>query len=441
MCAVTPKARDPYRSRTRLGLAAVALVAVVVAGCGGSGPSPRPSAPAATSTAVPTPTPPPTIYSTPTPESTPSAVPSIFPVPTPQLESGGAPAAALTDAKSAALQAALASLRANKAYPGMSAAIAFEDGTVWTGQTGQAVIATQSPVAEQTLFSVGSISKTFVAALVGRLAQRGTIGLDDPLATYVPSFFDAGAITIRQLLNHTSGIMDVFDVPGMGAAITADPARQWTPDEVLARVGQYRYKFEPGKGYHYSNTDYVLLGLVVEKATGETVAELVRTEFLGPLDLRHTFLQTEETATGPEAHGYMQPSSRPHDNSAGTMLPFTAEASVVGPAGAYVSTASDLARWGAALYGGSVLDQATLAAMVDISQTSPFKPRRVYGLGMEEITIAGHVAWGHLGHLDGTWAAMEYLPAYGMTIVVIANAEWCDPIAAAAILAPIAIGA
>jgi CubicO group peptidase (beta-lactamase class C family) len=121
------------------------------------------------------------------------------------------------------------------------------------------------------------------------------------------------------------------------------------------------------------------------------------------------------------------------------MLPFTAEATVVGPAGAYVSTASDLARWGDALYHGNVLDQATLAAMTDISQTqgfkAPFRPRWIYGLGLEETTIAGQTAWGHRGHLDGFWSAMWYLPASHVTIVVIANAEWADPVAAAAALA------
>ena len=119
------------------------------------------------------------------------------------------------------------------------------------------------------------------------------------------------------------------------------------------------------------------------------------------------------------------------------MLPFTSEATVVGSAGAYVSTASDLARWGDALYGGRVLDQATLAAMTDISQTqgfkAPFTPRWIYGLGVEETTIAGQTAWGHRGHLDGFWSAMWYLPASHVTIVVTANAEWADPISAVTI--------
>jgi D-alanyl-D-alanine carboxypeptidase len=410
---------------------ALALV-MVAAACGSSDSTP-------THSVGPTTPPPPTISATATPGASLSAVPSIYPVPTSDYAAPTNQPIALNDALAASLQKTVATLQTSKRFPGLSVAIAFPDGRVWAGQSGNAVVSPKTPVAADTLFSFGSISKTFVAALIGRLAQRGTIGLDDPLSKYVPTFYRAADITLRQLLNHTSGVMDVFEVKGMSAAILADPAHVWTPDEILARVGKSRYAFAPGKGYWYSNTDYVLLGQVIEKATGQTVASLVRSEFLDPLGLTHTFLQTQETAEGPLAHGYMTPASRPRDNTAGPMLPFTAEASAVGPAGAYVSTPSDLATWGSALYGGEILDQATLASMVDVSQTSgfkaPFKPKWIYGLGFEETTIAGQVAWGHRGHLDGFWSSMWYLPAYGVTVVVVANAEWCDPVAVTAALA------
>jgi D-alanyl-D-alanine carboxypeptidase len=350
------------------------------------------------------------------------------------------PAAQLDGSTAAALQKALATIRTSGGYPGVSAAVVFPDGSLWAGQSGSAVLSPQAPVTPDTLFSIGSISKTFVAALTGRLAARGTISLDDPLAKYVPTFYDAANITLRQLLNHTSGVRDLFDV--MAPAILANRTRAWSTEEILAKVGSARYAFAPGHGYWYSNTDYVLLGAVIEQATGKPIAALVRSEFLEPLGLTHTFLQTEEEAPGAKAHGYFKPASAPVDQSAGTMLPFTAEATVVGPAGAYVSTATDLARWGDALYNGNVLDQATLAAMADISQTQGFKAPYTpvhwpYGLGMEETSLAGQTAWGHRGHLDGFWSAMWYLPASHVTIVVIANAEWADPVAAAAVLAKV----
>jgi D-alanyl-D-alanine carboxypeptidase len=415
-------------------LAAAFLILTVVAACGSSGPT-------ATPPDGPMTPPPPTIAATATPQATPSAVPSIVAIPTSAYGAPTTPPIQLDDATAASLQKTVTTLQTSKLFPGLSVAVAFPDGRVWAGQSGNALISPKTLVTADTLFSFGSISKTFVAALAGRLAQRGTIGLDDPLSKYVPTFYQAADITVRELLNHTSGVMDLFAVPGMGAAILADPTRVWTPEQVLAKVGRSRYAFAPGKGYKYSNTDYVLLGVAIEKATGQTVASLVRSEFLDPLGLTHTFLQTEETVHGPLAHGYMTPASAPRDNSAGAMLPFTAEATVVGPAGGYVSTPTDLARWGSALYGGQILDEATLASMVDISQTSPFRPTWVYGLGMEETTIAGQIAWGHRGHLDGFWSSMWYLPAYGVTIVVVANAEWCDPVAITAALAKVILPA
>jgi D-alanyl-D-alanine carboxypeptidase len=371
-------------------------------------------------------------------------------VPTSRLAAPSTPSAHLDAAKTKALQTALNGIRSSGKYPGTSAAVLFPDGSIWTGVSGSAVLSKTS-LTSDTLFSAGSISKTFVAALVGRLAMAGTIGLDDPLSKYVPDFPNAANITLRELLNHTSGIDDLFDYNGtLGPAILARPTATWTPSQVFARLLGPRFK--PGANYYYSNTNYILLGLVIEKATGQTVAALVRSEFLTPLGLTHTYLQTEETAQGPKAHGYCTgagptcggiatAASTAWDNFAGTMLPFTSEATAVGFAGAYVSTASDLAIWANALYGGSILDDATLASMVDISQTAGLKtkPKYPYGLGFEQASVAGQLAWGHRGNLDGFWSAMEYLPAQHVTIVVLVNAQWADPVTAVSTLAKIAI--
>jgi D-alanyl-D-alanine carboxypeptidase len=411
--------------------------AIAAAACGSPGPTPSPVAsnqatPSPTAVATPTPTP------TPVPTATPLA--SIVAVPTSQLAGPSTAAAHLDDARAKSLQAALDGVRSSGKYPGASAAVLFPDGSIWSGVSGTATLSSKMPLTTDTLFSIGSISKTFVAALIGRLAMDGALGLDDPLSKYVPDFPNAANITIRQLLDHTSGIDDVFDPNGsLQTAILARRTATWTPAQVFARLLGPRFK--PGANYYYSNTNYILLGLVAEAATGQTVAALVRSDFLQPLAITHTFLQTEEPAPGPAAHGYMAPASQPVDQTAGTMLPFTAEATAVGFAGAYVSTASDLAVWANALYGGNVLDQATLASMVDISQTAGLKtkPNPPYGFGFELSSVAGQLAWGHRGHLDGFWSAMEYLPDSHVTIVVLTNADWADPVAASSVLAKIAI--
>jgi D-alanyl-D-alanine carboxypeptidase len=411
--------------------AAAILLAATVAACGSA---PSGSASAAGSTPVaPTPAPTPTTPQAPTP--TPGI--SIVPVPVGQVAAPGSAAARLDDATAAALQTALDGLRSAGKYPGASAAVMFPDGSIWSGVSGQAMYSPSTPLTTDTLLSVGSITKTFVAALISRLVEAGTIGLDDPLSKYVPTFTNASKITIRQLLDHTSGIRDLFKVKAMNSAILANKSATWTADKVLSQIGSQLYA--PGSHYYYSNTEYVLLGKVIEKATGKSVSSQIRTDFLTPLGMTHTFMQTEEQVTGPEAHGYMRKGSTV-TNAAGKMIPFTSEVTAVGPAGAYVSTASDLAVWANALYGGYVLDEAGLASMVDISATAKFKPRYPYGLGLEATTIDGQAAWGHRGHLDGFWSAMEYLPAYHLSIVILTNAEWADPISAASALAKAAIG-
>ena len=421
--ASAPRYPRPSRARGPFAPACGLIVALTIAACGSSATTASPASPTATPTAAPT------VSPSPSPTIAPVTV-SLVPVPVSRFETPAPAGATLDKATTAALQKALDALRSAKSYPGMSAALMFADGTLWNGQSGLAIRSNKTVVTQDTLFSIGSITKTFVAALVCRLAEAGTISLGDPLSKYVTGFPNAANISLRQLLNHTSGIRDLFT--SLGPKLLANPTRVWTPAQVLAGIGSPY--FAPGKGYKYSNTDFVLLGLVVEKATGKTVAAAIRSDLLTPLGLTHTYFQVSETPSGPEAHGYGPKASSARDYSAGKMIPFTSEVTAAGASGAYVSTASDIARWANALYSGNILDLATLSSMTDISPSLPYKPAWPYGLGFEETTIAGQVAWGHRGHLDGFWSAMWYLPDLHVTVVVLTNAEWADPVAAAAAL-------
>jgi D-alanyl-D-alanine carboxypeptidase len=421
---VTDHSRSTVRAAAQA--LAAALLVVAMAACGDTSPtrSPAPTQTTAASTAAATAT-----LSAPTalPTEPRASAPDIYPVPSLRPPApADAPAATLNPTTTATLDKTIKSVRSQGAFPGIAVSVVFPDGSMWTGASGSAVLSSHKPVTADTLFSVGSISKTFVAALALRLAERGTIGLDDPLSRYVPTYPNASHITLRQLLDHQSGIRDVFTSPGMADAILSAPSRIWTVDQVLARIG--KPYFAPGRSYRYSNTNYILLGVAIEKATGQTIASLVRSEFLDPLGLKNTWFQPQEkVASTAFAHGYMGPSSKPRDISAGQkMLPFNSEATVAGSAGGFVSTAPDLARWAAALYGGGVLDEAALASMIDVSATLPYKPTYPYGFGFERTAIAGRVAWGHRGHLDGFWSAMWYLPDSRITIVVLTNDEWTN---------------
>lgn len=422
----------PGRVHGRFAGGASALVlACVVAACGTPTPTPTATADDPTASALASATP----LASPTP--------NISIVPVPQYQAGGQTAysATLDAATAAKLQSTLTGIRGADKIPGVSAAVMFPDGSIWQGVSGQAVMSPSKPMTVDTILSAGSITKTFIAALICRLAEEGKVSLDDHLDKFVPDFTNASKITLRELLDHTSGIKDLFKVSAIASTFIKDPTRTWTADQILAKIGPQLY--QPGSYYYYSNTEYVLLGKVIEKASGQSVSALLRSDFLAPLGMSHTFLQTEEKVTGPQAHGYMKKGSSV-SNYAGTMLPTTAEATAAGTSGAIVSTASDLAIWANALYGGYVLDQADLAWMVDISPSLAIKSKTRpyglgYGLGLETATVAGQTAWGHRGHLDGFWAAMEYLPASHVTIVILTNADWIDPVAAASTLGKVAL--
>jgi D-alanyl-D-alanine carboxypeptidase len=397
---------------------AVAVYFAVAAACGSSTPSvTAPATPSAVVAPTDSPTSPPTLAPTPT------ATPTETPAPPTPSAAPNTPVDAQTAAK---LQTTLDALRSRYRFPGIAVAVILPDGSSWSGRSGVGVLSTKVPLAADTLFSVASISKTFTAALALRLAERGVVSLDDPLSRWVPSFPNAAKISLRELLNHTSGISDFFE-PAAYKWIDANHKATWTPAQVLARIG--RPYFAPGKGYRYSSTNYILLGMALEKATGEPLAATIRTEFLEPLGLSDTFLQGEEQIPNTLAHGYLSPLTAPKDVSVGQpMIPYVSVATAAGASGGFVSTAADIARWGAALYGGRVLEPASLTAMTDFSASQPYHPTYLYGLGVERLPVAGRIAWGHRGHLDGFWSTMAYFPDTHLTVAMTVNADWPNPL-------------
>jgi len=393
--------------RGRLPLIALAAVVVAIVTACGSTATPAPG---------PTPTPSPTVTPTVAPLS------SMVAVPTTRLD---APAnLQVGTASAAALQKALTNIAAG--VPGVQAAVVYPDGSTWAGSAGKAVIATGQAMTGDTLLAIGSVTKTFTGAVVMKLVEQGTLSLADPLSKYLPSFPNAANITLLELLNHTSGISDIFE-PHAYYYIQARKSVRWTPDRTLTQIGAPY--FAPGQGYHYSSTNYIILGMVVEAATGQTLASLIRSDFLTPLGLDHTFLQSEETPVGPLAHGYLGSVKSPKDVSAGqTLIPYVSAATAVGAAGGMASTATDVARWASALYSGRVFGPATLASILDTTATVPYKLYYPYGLGVEEYVLNGHLAWGHRGHVDGFWSMVVYVPDSGIAVALLANADWVNPV-------------
>jgi D-alanyl-D-alanine carboxypeptidase len=243
---------------------------------------------------------------------------------------------------------------------------------------------------------VGSVTKTFVATVVLQLAGERRLRLDDTVERWLPGLVpDGGRITLRQLLNHTSGTFDVVDDEAFFQGVLADPLREYTPRQLVGIATAHPPVFAPGAGWSYSSTNYVLLGLVAERATHRSVPTLVRQRITGPLGLRDTFLPARSPdIPGVHAHGYLPPSM-----TGGTYRDITrVSPTALGSGGALVSTPDDLRRFYRALLGGRLLRPAQLAEM---RTTTPAWPGYGYGLGLYTRTTPCGQIWGHDGGAPG----------------------------------------
>ncbi|MBA2756831.1 MAG: serine hydrolase, partial [Chloroflexi bacterium] len=302
-----------------------------------------------------------------------------------------------------ALQARLDDLRERYAIPGISVTIIFPDGTRWVGSSGLADVKAGRQVTPTTKFAVASVSKTFTAALIMALEEDGKVALDATVRSYLPELAIDPAITVRQLLDHTSGLNDFFFDRRIDKTLLSQPARRWDPAESLTYVGKPYFK--PGRGWHYSNTNYLVLGMLAERAGGAPLSDQLHERFLGPLGLAETSYQPSDEPADPLAHGYRFASpgrtARPIDLSDGSgIAPFTSVVTAAAGAGGIASNSQDLAVWTRQLYGGHVLEPASLQAMIlDAASTARFRPRLPYGLGVQLIDFAGEPSLGHSGRL------------------------------------------
>ena len=228
---------------------------------------------------------------------------------------------------------------------GVPGAIGYarDGGTVTVAASGLADLATKTPIAVGDRVRVGSLTKTFVATVVLQLAAEHLLSISDTVSRWLPGLVPGGAgITIRELLQHTSGIYSYTNDPGFLQALFSDPTRVWRPAELVRIAVAHPPVFPPGTSLAYSNTDYVLLGMIIQAATGHPVGQQLQARIFTPLGLRDTYLPyANPHLRTPYAHGYLlgQP---------GATGP--ADATVFGPswagaAGGIVSTAADLARF------------------------------------------------------------------------------------------------
>jgi D-alanyl-D-alanine carboxypeptidase len=413
---------------------AVAPTGIAPAAAAASGPGGSPAAaasPRAGELASPTPqvaetlTPAPTAVP-PAPTASPSAPTAS---PRPLISTTAVPAPDVSAATAARLDRALARARDALLLPGVEATVIFPDGSTWNGSAGLADVAAGRPVDPSTPFAVASVTKTFTSALILRYVDQGLVKLDDPLARWLPEWPNARKITIRMLLNHTSGIPDFFRNPKLDLALNRDMRRSWTPAEVLASYVPKGAVFPPGKGWAYSNTNYLLLGVVAAQVGGAPWEQLVRSELIEPLGLDTTYVQGVDLPPAVPAlayriiDGFLGPTPQVRTDGS-TVVPFRSVITAAGSAGAIASTSGDLARWARALYGGTgVLSAATRRELLTFVHAYRYGTVTSYGLGASRVSFDGHAAYGHTGALVGTRSAIRYFPKEKVAVAVLFNAD------------------
>lgn len=280
------------------------------------------------------------------------------------------------------------------------------------------------PMAPHMLFATGSITKNYVAALVLQLAEEGRLSLDDRVGRWLPSMphIDS-AITIRQMLGHTSGIFMFWENQKLWDDLIRYRDSVFTPEVVLSYLKEPH--FAPGRGFRYSNTNYLLLAMIATHAAGSTLSAELRKRFWTPLGLKNTYLSIEETIPPDRlAHVWgdnFEKDSRTRDI---TFLPRASHESITYGSSGVFSTAEDLAVWCAALFRGRVLRQASLTQMLTFNRAAAGSWCEGYGFGvflMKTSITNGETAYGHGGGNIGTSAYMAYLPEYQTSIVVMIN--------------------
>ncbi len=251
-------------------------------------------------------------------------------------------------------------------------------------------------------FEIGSNTKTFTAVLALQLVDQGKLKLDSPVEKYLPGVVPNGRnITVRMLLNHTSGLFSYTADPNFFADAEKDPQHVFTERELLDIAFRHAPTFAPGQGWAYSNTNYTLVGMIVQKVSGKGLATLVQQRIAKPLGLRHTYYANPRaTYTGPGyAHGYrIKFASGTPTYTDVSDLPLGGFA---GAAGAIISTPAELSRFFSSLLAGDLLSPKALQQMKTTVEMPASFGTGGYGLGLMRIDSPCGTVWGHGGDTLG----------------------------------------
>jgi D-alanyl-D-alanine carboxypeptidase len=355
---------------------------------------------------------------------------TTFTIGTTATTAASAPPTSEVDANQVALSNILHLHHTVGEFVGARLALRDADGTVTEVSAGTPTLDPSSgPVDPDVPWNIGSATKAFVAVVVLQLAEEGRIDLDAGIDGYLPDLARAEQITPRMLLNHTSGLNEYLD-----EVLVIDPLRQWTPAELIAIAEAAGPVGEPGGPHHYANTNYIILGEIIEAVTGNPWADEVQARIAEPLGLTHTgVIGDTEPAPGFElVDGSLADATHSYDPSVG------------GAAGAMQSTSRDMLTFATGLADGTLLSPESQAAMqtfLPAEDLSRFGIDHGYGLGLERYTMEDMTVLGHLGTGQTGSSYLGYDPERGTAVAVTTNTAIAGPSALMAVEALRAINA
>ncbi|MGW1777186.1 serine hydrolase domain-containing protein [Streptomyces sp. NPDC002104] len=336
-------------------------------------------------------------------------------VPTPPAASGTAVTdefPQLTPAVARQLDDAIRKVMEKAKVPGVQVALSAPGKGTYVRAFGLADKATGAPMTDRLNMRIGSETKTFTVTAMLKLVDEGRIGLDDPIGKYVKGVPNGDRITLRELAGMRSGLFNYSADEDFFKALTSDPDRPFTPQELLAYSFKHPVLFEPNAQFSYCNTNLILIGLVVEKISGQSLADYVNEKVVGPAGLKHTVFPTAAEFPSPHAQGYTDQTASGKTEDAAGWNPSWGWA-----AGAMISDLTDLRQWAKVVATGELLTPATQAERLDVV---PALPGTGYGLGI--FNVQGWI--GHNGSLPGYQSLTVYNPQQSdATLVVLLNTD------------------
>lgn len=309
--------------------------------------------------------------------------------------------------------------------PGMAVRLEQSDKLIYQGATGLADLKTKRKLRADDVFQIGSVTKSFTAAAILKLSEQGKLSLKDNLGKFIPSINpEYQNLTIERILSHTAGLPDYLD----NAQVTAIYDEFASLDDVISAISKRDVIAKPGEKYSYSNLGYILLGKVIEVASGVSYPEFMSQTFFKPLNMQDTFVMTKGIALE-QVKGYSSSAQNPDKFMNAEKSPdrqWHVDRSWIAAAGAISSTLNDMARWQKALISGKVISKESYQQMhrqAELVNGDKIK----YGYGIDIYPLAGVPAHSHQGMVPGFFAWHVYFPSADLTATAFSNADTKHP--------------